>query len=125
MVREKAAELRDLYNEATVAFHGGYTVTVRVYNEGVAYRIGMSLDHDITVMAEPAILQFPPGTTTIAQYNDGFWSAYETPYRVHPVEKMPTDSVLNLPMLAQLRVGPQGPVHRSTDHILSGTLVAA
>jgi alpha-glucosidase len=105
VVREKAATLHDLYNEATIAFDGGCTVTVRVYNEGVAYRIGMSLEHDITIMGEPARLQFPAGTTTIAQYNNGFWSAYETPYRIHPVEKMPTDSVLNLPMLAQLPSG--------------------
>ena len=105
VIREKTAEVHELYNEATVTFQGGYTVTVRVYNEGVAYRIGLFLDHDITVTGEPSVLQFPSGTTTIAQYNDGFWSAYETPYRIHPVGKMPTDSVLNLPMLARLQSG--------------------
>ena len=105
VIREKTAKVHDLYNEATVTFQGGYAVTVRVFNEGVAYRIGLSLDHDVTVMGEPSVLQFPAGTTTTAQYNDGFWSAYETPYRMYPVENMPVDSVLNLPMLAQLRSG--------------------
>lgn len=105
VVREKMAQLHDHYNEATVGFEGGYAVTVRVYNEGVAYRIGTSLGHDILIDHEPLTLRFPEGTSTIAQYNDGFWSAYETPYRTHSVEKMPADSVLNLPMLAQLKDG--------------------
>jgi alpha-glucosidase len=105
VVREKEAAVRDLYNEVTVSFRGEYAVTLRVYNEGFAYRLATMLDHEIVVDAEPLSLRFPAGTSTIAQYNDGFWSAYEAPYHVHTAETIPSDSVINLPMLAQLKSG--------------------
>jgi alpha-glucosidase len=37
-VRQKAAEIRERYRELRLEFEGGYAVTFRAYNEGVAYR---------------------------------------------------------------------------------------
>ncbi len=105
VIRERAARLRDHYNEAVVRFIGGYAVTVRVYNEGIAYRIVTDIDRDMVIDHEPLVLQFAPGAVITAQYNQTFWSAYETPYRVRAADAMPADSMANLPLLAQLRSG--------------------
>src|SRR5579871_1493675 len=43
VVRQKFAKIRDHYNEQRIEFAGGYAVTFRVYNEGVAYRFETSL----------------------------------------------------------------------------------
>ena len=43
VVRQKFAKIRDHYNEQRIEFDGGYAVTFRAYNEGVAYRFETSL----------------------------------------------------------------------------------
>ncbi len=105
VVRERSARVPERYNEAVVSFQGGYAVAVRAYDEGIAYRISTEIDHDIVIDNEPLVLQFAPGTVVTAQYNQTFWSAYETPYRVRAAAAMPTDSMVNLPLLGQLRSG--------------------
>lgn len=105
VVRERFARMHERFNEVVVNLHGGYAVTVRAYDDGIAYRIGTEIDHDIVIDHEPLVLQFAPGTMITAQYNQSFWSAYEAPYRVRPATAMPTDSLVNLPLLGQLRSG--------------------
>jgi len=43
VVRQKFAKIRDNYNEVRLELEGGYAVTFRAYNEGVAYRLETSL----------------------------------------------------------------------------------
>lgn len=105
VVRERFAKLRERFNEAVVSFQGGYAVTVRAYDDGIAYRIATELDRDIVIDNEPLVLQFAAGTVITAQYNQTFWSAYEAPYRVRAAAAMPSDSMVNLPLLGQLRSG--------------------
>src|SRR5262249_37272674 len=38
-VRQKAATIRDNYNELRIVMEGGYAVVFRAYNEGAAYRL--------------------------------------------------------------------------------------
>ncbi len=104
-VREKAASLRERYNEAVVTFQGGYGMVIRVYDEGVAYRLVTSLDRPIVVEQEKLALTFPESTDVIWQPNAEFWSAYENPYRITAVTEMATDSMSTLPLLALLRGG--------------------
>ena len=104
-IREKAASLRERYNEAVVTFQGGYGIVIRVYDEGVAYRLVTSLDRPIIVEQEHLALTFPESTDVIWQPNAEFWSAYENPYRITAVTEMATDSMSTLPLLALLRGG--------------------
>src|ERR1700738_1759663 len=43
VVRQKFAKIRDHYNEVHLDMDGGYGVSFRAYNEGVAYRLETSL----------------------------------------------------------------------------------
>ena len=104
-IREKAAALRDRYNEATLTFRGGYGLVLRVYDEGVAYRLTTSLSHPIVVDEEVLDLTFPESTLVTWQPNAEFWSAYEYPYRTTLTTAMATDSMTTLPFLASLRTG--------------------
>ena len=104
-VRERAVSLRERYNEAAVTFQGGYGIIIRVYDEGVAYRLVTSLDRPIVVEQEELALTFPESTSVIWQPNAEFWSAYEYPYRISAVREMATDSMSTLPLLALLPRG--------------------
>jgi alpha-glucosidase len=57
VVRQKFAKLRDRYNEVRLEMDGGYAVTFRVYDEGVAYRRSQSLRR----RDEPEFLRQRPG----------------------------------------------------------------
>ena len=63
-VRQKFAKIRDHYNEVRLEMDGGYAVTFRVYNEGVAYRFETSLPQqevkDVYKRQVPS--RFPCGT---------------------------------------------------------------
>ena len=60
VVRQKAAVLREHYNELRLEFEGGYTVVFRVYDEGVAYRWETALPAaQVKVFAEEVALNFP------------------------------------------------------------------
>ena len=58
-VRYRRAEIRDRFNEATFAFAGNYALTLRAYDDGVAYRWKTTLPGEITVVSEDATLAFP------------------------------------------------------------------
>lgn len=47
------------YNETEINFKGGYSLQLRAYNEGVAYRFVSSLKKEIEIKGEDAIFQFP------------------------------------------------------------------
>ena len=58
-VKQKAAELRERYNELRLEFEGGYAVVFRAYDEGVAYRWETALPKkEVKVNAEEVGLRF-------------------------------------------------------------------
>ena len=58
-VKQKAAELRERFNELRLEFEGGYAVVFRAYDEGVAYRWETSLPQsEVKVFAEEVGLRF-------------------------------------------------------------------
>jgi len=58
VVRIKRAEIRDRFNERRIDFAGDYSLVVRVYDDGVAYRFATRFAGEITVRDEEAALQF-------------------------------------------------------------------
>jgi len=59
IVRQKAAAVREHYNELRLEFDGGYALTFRAYNEGVAYRWETALPADrVKVFTEEVTLNF-------------------------------------------------------------------
>ncbi len=58
VVRVKRAEVRDRFNERRIDFAGDYSLIVRAYDDGVAYRFVTKLPGEITVANEDATFAF-------------------------------------------------------------------
>ncbi len=58
VVRVKRAEVRDRFNERRIDFAGDYSLIVRAYDDGVAYRFVTAIAGDIEVRAEDASFRF-------------------------------------------------------------------
>lgn len=54
----KSKEISEEYNELTLRFNEGYSLIIRAYNEGAAYRFKTHLNGDITVKNEEANFTF-------------------------------------------------------------------
>lgn len=59
VVAQKYSSIADSYNQLQLQFKGGYSVTFRAYNDGVAYRWLTSLKGDITINNELVQYAFP------------------------------------------------------------------
>ena len=78
VVRQKAAVLREHYNELRLDFDGGYAVVFRAYDEGVAYRWETSLPAaTVKVMAEEAAFNFTDSFTVFYPEEESFYSHNE------------------------------------------------
>ena len=78
VVRQKAAELRDHYNELRMEMDGGYAVVFRAYNEGVAYRWETSLPaSEVKVFNEEVALKFADNFTVYYPEEESFFSHTE------------------------------------------------
>jgi len=59
VVRQKFAKVRDHYNELRLTLDGGYAVTFRAYDEGVAYRFETALpEKQVKIYGEEANFNF-------------------------------------------------------------------
>src|SRR5215831_3260680 len=59
VVRQKAAKIRERYNELRLEFDGGYAVVFRAYPEGVAYRFETSFAaENVKVFSEDSTFRF-------------------------------------------------------------------
>src|SRR5580704_11222242 len=75
VVRQKFAKIRDHYNEVHLEMEGGYAVTFRAYNEGVAYRLETSLaQQQVKVYAEEMNLNFSANDMVFYPQEDSFMS---------------------------------------------------
>jgi alpha-glucosidase len=98
-IREKCARLRDRYNTLVLRCRGGYSLEIRLYDEGFAYRFLTSLPGNIVVERESLRISLPDSARATYQFNTEFWSAYETPYRTSRVKEIPEEGICNLPIL--------------------------
>jgi len=78
VVRQKAVELRDHYNELRLEFVGNYAVVFRAYNEGAAYRWETSLPGaGVKVLGEEVAVKFADGFRTYFAEEKDFYSHNE------------------------------------------------
>lgn len=74
-----SSELRDDYNELQIDFAGNYSVILRAYNDGVAYRFKTDVDGLVTVVNEEATFNLMPALSVNFPESDVFTS-WEVPY---------------------------------------------
>lgn len=83
LVHGKSETLTDHYTQRTVNFTDGYSLVVRAYNEGVAYRFETALPGSVNVMSEMANFNFTQDPSVIFPEADQNMYSWEREYISH------------------------------------------
>jgi alpha-glucosidase len=106
VVRQKFAKIRDHYNEQHIEFDGGYAVTFRAYNEGVAYRFETSLAaSQIKIYGEEMNLNFAANDNVYYPQEDSFQSHNERKYLPQHLSDILPEFIATLPAVVQVGQG--------------------
>jgi alpha-glucosidase len=106
VVRQKFAKIRDHYNEQRIEFDGGYAVTFRAYNEGVAYRFETSLPAaEIKIYSEEMNLNFAANDTAYYPTEDSFMSHNERKYLPQRLSDILPEFIASLPAVVEVGQG--------------------
>lgn len=106
VVRQKFAKIRDHYNELRLTMDGGYAVTFRAYNEGVAYRFETTLpDKQVKVYGEEGNFNFPSNFVVYYPQEDTFYSHNERKYLPQHVSEIAPMFIATLPAVVDVGNG--------------------
>jgi alpha-glucosidase len=106
VVRQKFAKIRDHYNEQRIEFDGGYAVTFRAYDEGVAYRFETSLPASgIKIYGEEMNLNFAANDIAYYPTEDSFQSHNERKYLPQRLSDILPQFIATLPAVVQVGQG--------------------
>jgi len=104
-VRYRRAEIRDRFNEVVFAFGGNYSLAVRAYDDGVAYRWTTRLPGDITVVGEEASLRFAGDHLVYFPEETSLLSHQERQYKKLKISEITAGRFSSLPAMVQLPEG--------------------
>jgi alpha-glucosidase len=105
-IRDKAAVLNNAYNELEIRFRKNYAITLRLFNEGLAYRFSISGKDSLIIIRENLELYFDSGDSVRFQSSETFNTPYETPYEHEKVSEIKTGKLISLPLLVEKVNGP-------------------
>ncbi len=98
VVRQKAAQFTDRYNELRLELADGLTVTFRAYNEGVAYRLETKLaPQKVKVQDEEVNLRFADDYTVFYPREESFMSHNERKYKPVKLSSIDAQAIATLP----------------------------
>src|SRR5580700_9143920 len=106
VVRQKFAKIRDHYNEVHLEMDGGYGVTFRAYNEGVAYRLETSLpQQEVKIYGEEMNLNFSQNDIVFYPQEDSFMSHNERKYLPQRLSEILPAFIATLPAVVDVGQG--------------------
>lgn len=96
-----ASSYKNNYNELVVHFKGGYSIALRAYNEGVAYRFITSMKDSLTITNELFELNMDNDYSVTTLGRNKAWHGYETTYQTKSISQLDSlyaclPSVMNL-----------------------------
>ena len=103
VVKEKFNVIKDNYNELTIHFNGNYSVSFRVYNNGVAYHFSTNIDGDIKIISEQAHFNFDKGSNVYFPEEKSFFSHNERLYKYGSLDTMKAGRLASLPLLVETK----------------------
>ena len=106
-VAYRRAQVVDRYNERRIDFDGGFSLIVRAYDDGVAYRFATSLPGEITVRGEDATLVFDGDHRLYFPEETSFLSHQEREYKRVRISEVGPSRFSSLPTLVVLEGGPK------------------
>jgi alpha-glucosidase len=106
VVRQKFAKIRDNYNELQLEMDGGYAVTFRAFNEGVAYRLETSLpSREVKIYGEEMNLNFSANDIVFYPQEDSFMSHNERKYLPQHLSEILPAFIATLPAVVDVGQG--------------------
>ncbi len=103
----KKKTVTDHYNQLQLECKGGYSIEVRAYNDGVAYRFVLAKKDSITIQAEQADFNFEKDYTCLVPYvrdfrgKEQYIQSYEALYTKAALSKVYKDTLGFLPVLVE------------------------
>ena len=104
-IREKFESLVNAYNEIEIRLRDNYSITFRLFNEGLAYRFSTAFKDSLTIYGENLDLFFEQGDSARFQSSKTFNSAYETPYEHEKLSGIEKGKLCSLPFLVEKEKG--------------------
>ncbi len=102
-IRDKAATLTNSYNELEIKFKKNYSITFRLFNEGLAFRYTISEKDSLRIIRENLDLYLDAGDSLRFQSSETFNSPYETPYEHEKITGIKAGKLISLPLLIEKR----------------------
>jgi alpha-glucosidase len=99
VVAFKKSEIPDIYNFITVTFRSGWSLTFRVYDDGLAYRFETAAADSLTIKNEVSEIQFPEGSTSWFPSEKSFMSHNENLFLFTSLDTISDKNLASLPVL--------------------------
>ncbi len=104
-IRDKSDIYKNCYNELIIAFKSNHSITFRLFNEGLAYRLSTSIKDSLTILKENLIIQFQQNDSVRFQPAKSFNFDYESPYEFKKMSELEAGKLNCLPFLIQKQNG--------------------
>jgi alpha-glucosidase len=105
VLRIKRAEVRDSYNEVCIDFSGDFSLVVRVFNDGTAYRFVTALSGEITITDEQSTYRFVEDGLVYFPEEESLMSHQERLYVKARICEIKSPRFSSLPALVKLSDG--------------------
>ncbi|WP_435134507.1 glycoside hydrolase family 97 protein [Formosa sp. A9] len=99
VIPHKDAKILDEYTELLVSFKGKYSLSFRVYNDGIAYQFADKNKVERNVVSEQLDLTFPEHTSTFFPKEESMYSHNERYYVNSSLKDISKDDFCSLPVL--------------------------
>ena len=99
VIKEKYKVIEDSFNEITVEFKGNYSMVLRVYDDGAAYRFVTDFKEPVVVKSEGLNVMLNDKDSAYYQMSKTFNSSYETPYQHTDINSIDREGYVCLPFL--------------------------
>lgn len=104
-IREKSETYKNCFNEIVISFKSNYSLSFRLFNEGLAYRFSSALKDSVTILKENLSIEFQDNDSVRFQSSQSFYSGYESPYEFKKLSSLEVGKLCNLPVLIQKQNG--------------------
>jgi alpha-glucosidase len=93
------SEIKDHYEELTLAFDNKFSVIFRAYDQGVAYRFRSELPGEIRVKEEEVAYRFLEDHGVVSHIVGDFQTSYEKLYTQQSISQMVDSEFVSLPLI--------------------------
>ena len=103
--KEKRSVIAERYNELSFLFADKTKLEIRLYDEGMAYRMLTNRKGELTIFDEAADFVFAPSSTVFFQQDSNMNSDYEAPYVEQKIQDIKQGVTGNYPALVKIPSG--------------------